>query len=263
MRYSLDSICTYHSALPSTITSEALSSFNSHSFVQCECKSASSVTNHIIRAYNISLRRRRRILKNMQIEYILFSRFKIKGISTLNILPVIHCSQRRDESAKSGKSIIQLRRWVSCASCEYTHSSTVCSSNDSVSTSLILTWISHPPPILFTSKHSRESGRGFLLQVIFFSKKSFNQASTLLRASSALCTTYDFNTCAQFLQNGGHICCHSTYRRIRHAPPHLIRPAVRCGAVAAGEAARRAHLHFVRGRWVHGHAAAREILLEL
>lgn len=55
----------------------------------------------------------------------------------------------------------------------------------------------------------------------------------------------------------------STYRRIRHTPPHLVgTAAIRCGAVAAGKAARGAHFHFVRRR-VHGHAPARKVLLQL
>lgn len=57
----------------------------------------------------------------------------------------------------------------------------------------------------------------------------------------------------------------STYRRIRHAPSHLVGIAIRGGTVAASEATRRRHLHLVG--WIHRHsahaAARREILLEL
>lgn len=56
-----------------------------------------------------------------------------------------------------------------------------------------------------------------------------------------------------------------TYRRICHASPHLVGAPVGRGAVAACEASRRRHFHFIGG--IHGHgthaAARREVLLEL
>lgn len=57
----------------------------------------------------------------------------------------------------------------------------------------------------------------------------------------------------------------STYRRICHAPPHLIGAAIRCGTITSREASRSRHFHFIG--WIHRHrthaAARREILLEL
>ena len=56
-----------------------------------------------------------------------------------------------------------------------------------------------------------------------------------------------------------------TYRRICHAPSHLIWVSVWCRAVSAREAPRRWHFHFVR--WIHGHCthatARRKIFFEL
>lgn len=56
-----------------------------------------------------------------------------------------------------------------------------------------------------------------------------------------------------------------TYRRICHAPSHLIRASVGSGAVPSRKAPRRRHFHFIG--WIHRHCAhaatRRKIFLKL